>query len=41
MSFLVEEVFRTEGIPEFTFVNPPNYMEIMIDIRTVMQLFWV
>ncbi|MEZ0261349.1 MAG: AAA family ATPase, partial [Alphaproteobacteria bacterium] len=35
MSFPVEEVFRTEGIPEFTFVKPPNFNEILVDIRTV------
>ncbi|MEH2476181.1 hypothetical protein V1281_002649 [Nitrobacteraceae bacterium AZCC 2161] len=30
---LLEEVFRTEGLPEFTFVQPPNYNEILLDIR--------
>ena len=30
---LLEEVFRTEGVPEFTFVAPPNYNEILLDIR--------
>lgn len=34
MKYPVEEIFRTEGIPEFTFVNPPNYNEILVDIRT-------
>jgi hypothetical protein len=29
----LEEVFRTEGVPEFTFVRPPNYGEILVDIR--------
>ena len=29
----LEEVFRTEGLPEFTFVPPPNYNEILIDVR--------
>jgi MoxR-like ATPase len=29
----LEEVFRTEGLPEFTFVPPPNYNEILLDIR--------
>ncbi len=33
MNYPVEEVFRTEGIPEFTFVKPPNYNEILVDIR--------
>lgn len=30
---LVEEVFVTEGIPQFTFVRPPNFNEIVLDIR--------
>src|ERR1700738_5491404 len=30
---LLEEVFRTEGLPEFTFVPAPNYNEILLDIR--------
>ena len=30
---LLEEVFRTEGLPEFTFVPPPNYNDILLDIR--------
>ena len=34
MKYPVEEVFRTEGVPEFTFVKPPNYNEILVDIRT-------
>lgn len=29
----VEEVFVTEGVPHFTFVKPPNYNEILLDIR--------
>lgn len=33
MLYPVEEVFRTEGVPEFTFVKPPNYNEILVDIR--------
>ncbi len=33
MKYPVEEVFRTEGVPEFTFVKPPNYNEIFVDIR--------
>ncbi len=32
-TLLLEEVFRTEGVPEFTFVPPPNYNEILLDIR--------
>jgi|ERR1035437_1888274 hypothetical protein len=32
-NLLLEEVFRTEGVPEFTFVQPPNYNEILLDIR--------
>ena len=33
MTYPVEEVFRTEGVPEFTFVKPPNFNEILVDIR--------
>lgn len=33
MSFKLEEVFRTEGVPEYTYVNPPNYNQILIDVR--------
>ena len=33
MNRLVEEVFVTEGVPEFTFVRPPNFNEILVDIR--------
>ena len=33
MKLLVEEVFVTEGLPRFTFVKPPNYNEILLDIR--------
>jgi hypothetical protein len=29
----LEEVFRTEGLPEFTFVAPPNYNEILLNVR--------
>ncbi|TCK28548.1 hypothetical protein EV667_2555 [Ancylobacter aquaticus] len=34
MSLLVEEVFVTEGVPAFTFVRPPNYNRILVDVRT-------
>lgn len=33
MKFKVEEIFRTEGVPEYTFVPPPNYNQILVDIR--------
>jgi hypothetical protein len=33
MPLLVEDVFVTEGVPRFTFVKPPNYNEILLDIR--------
>lgn len=33
MKHPLEEVFRTEGVPEFTFVRPPNFGEILLDIR--------
>jgi hypothetical protein len=32
-NLLLEDVFRTEGVPEFTFVPAPNYNEIFLDIR--------
>ncbi len=33
MTQLVEEVFVTEGLPELTFVKPPNFNEILLDVR--------
>lgn len=33
MKRLLEEVFVTEGVPEFTFVPPPNFNDILLDIR--------
>lgn len=33
MKYTVEEIFRTEGVPEYTYVKPPNYNELLIDIR--------
>jgi hypothetical protein len=33
VQYPIEEVFRTEGVPEFTFVKPPNYNEILVDVR--------
>lgn len=33
MKYPIEEVFRTEGVPEFTFVKPPNYNDILVDVR--------
>ncbi|MGV3518527.1 TIR domain-containing protein [Luteitalea sp.] len=33
MTQLVEEVFVTEGLPQFTFVKPPNFNEILLDVR--------
>lgn len=33
MKYPLEEIFRTEGVPAFTFVRPPNYGEILLDIR--------
>lgn len=33
MAYPVEEVFRTEGVPEFTFVKPPNFNDLLVDIR--------
>jgi hypothetical protein len=33
VTFPVEEIYRTEGVPEYTFVRPPNYDEILVDLR--------
>lgn len=33
MSYLLEEIFKTEGVPEYTFVRPPNYNDILVDVR--------
>lgn len=33
MTVLLEDVFVTEGIPQYTFVKPPNYNDIFLDIR--------
>ncbi|MDF3821736.1 hypothetical protein P3G55_17660 [Leptospira sp. 96542] len=33
MNYPVEEVFRTEGVPQFTFIKPPNFNEILVDLR--------
>ncbi|NYF78828.1 hypothetical protein [Granulicella arctica] len=30
----LEQVFRTGGVPEFTFVEPPNFNDIFLDLRT-------
>lgn len=34
MKLKVEEVFVTEGVPAFTFVKPPNYNRVFVDVRT-------
>lgn len=34
MKLNLEEVFVTEGVPAFTFVKPPNFNRILIDVRT-------
>lgn len=34
MKYLIEEIYKTEGVPEFTFVKPPNYNEMLVDIRS-------
>jgi hypothetical protein len=31
--FNLEDVFVTEGVPAFTFVKPPNYTALLVDIR--------
>ena len=30
---VIENVFVTEGVPDETFVDPPNFNEILVDIR--------
>jgi hypothetical protein len=35
MKRLVEEVFATEGVPQYTFVPPPNFNDIYLDVRRV------
>jgi hypothetical protein len=30
---LLEDVFVTEGVPEHTFVKPPNFTALLVDIR--------
>jgi len=35
MSRVVEDVFVTEGVPKETFVEPPNFGEILVDIRRI------
>ena len=34
LNYNVEEVYLTQGVPEFTFVRPPNYNELLVDMRT-------
>jgi hypothetical protein len=34
MKIKLEDVFVTEGVPEFTFVKPPNYNRILLDVRS-------
>ncbi len=34
MKLKIEEVFVTEGVPAFTFVKPPNYNRVFVDVRT-------
>ncbi len=29
----IENVYRTEGVPTKTFIEPPNYAELLVDIR--------
>ena len=33
MKLKIEEVYRTEGVPEYTFVYPPNFNDILVDLR--------
>jgi len=34
MKLNLEEVFVTEGVPSFTFVKPPNFNRILLDVRS-------
>ena len=34
MKLNLEEVFVTEGVPAFTFVKPPNFNRIFLDVRS-------
>lgn len=34
MKLNLEEVFVTEGVPTFTFVKPPNFNRILLDVRS-------
>lgn len=34
MSFKLEEIFVTEGVPTVTFIKPPNFNKILVDVRT-------
>ena len=31
---LLEEVFKTSGVPSFTFVEPDEYADLVISLRT-------
>ena len=31
--YRLEDVFVTEGVPRYTFVEPPNYVDILLDVR--------
>lgn len=33
MALNLEDVFVTEGVPQHTFVRPPNYADILLDVR--------
>jgi hypothetical protein len=32
-TYRLEDVFVTEGVPRYTFVEPPNYVDILLDVR--------
>jgi hypothetical protein len=34
MDYRVEEVFATEGVPKYTFITPPNFANILVDLRS-------
>ncbi|MFO1122597.1 MAG: TIR domain-containing protein [Hyphomicrobiales bacterium] len=35
MKVNLENIFVTEGVPEYTFVEPPNFGDILLDIRKI------
>lgn len=34
LSYNVEDVFTTEGVPKYTFITPPNFSNMLVDLRS-------